>query len=139
MRSTLTGGLIALVLVGTACHKMTVLSWAELGAMRPGTVWVTYSDASVAEVSGPQIFGDTLVGYVSGEFTEIPTGQVQQVTMRESAKGKTIALVVASTAAAAGLAAFMAGSGVFGKSHNTDCYDTPEADECVNGLIYRFR
>jgi len=131
MRSTtLTGGLIA-VLVVAACHKMTALSWNEMDAMRPGQVWVTYSDQTVQEVSGPKRFGDTLVGYIAGEFTEIPTAQIKQVTIREPARGKTVALVVAGTAAAVGLAAFMAGSGLFGSS--VDCFDQPEHPDCLNG------
>ena len=120
-----------LQVVGTACHKMTALSWSELDAMRPGQVWVTYSDQTIAELSGPQRFGDTLVGYIAGEFTEIPTAQIKQVTMRESAKGKTIALVAASTAVAAGLAVWMAGAGEPSEKDQVDCNDVPDDPRCT--------
>lgn len=131
MRSTLISGLVAVAVVGAACHKMTALTWAELNAMKPGQVWVTYSDETVAEVSGPQVFGDTLVGYIGGEFTEIPTAQVKLVTMRESAKGKTIALVAASTAVAAGLAWWMAGAGDPSEKDQVDCNDVPDDPRCT--------
>ena len=131
MRSTWIGGLVAVAVVGTACHKMTALSWNELDAMRPGQVWVTYSDETVAELSGPQRFGDTLVGYIGGAFTEIPTAQIKQVTMRESAKGKTIALVAASTAVAAGLAVWMAGAGEPSEKDMVDCNDVPDDPRCT--------
>ncbi len=130
MRWTLGGSLLAAVVASSACHSMTPLSWRELDGLRPSRVWVTQADQTTVEVSGPQMFGDTLVGYVNGEFKELPTADVQRVTMRRPARAKTIALVAASTAVAAGLAVWMSGLGPKPPDDEVDCGLDPDHPDC---------
>lgn len=130
MRSTAVGWLIAATLAGTACHRMTPLTWREIDGLRPSRVWVTRADQSVVEVSGPQVFGDTLVGYVNGEFQELPTAGVSRVMMRQPARGRTIALAAASTAVAAVVAVWIAGGGLGSPRDNIDCDYEPEHPDC---------
>jgi hypothetical protein len=130
-RWNLTGGLLAVVVAGTACHSMTPLSWAELEGIRPSRVWITRSDQTVVEVSGPQVFGDTLVGYVNGEFQEMATADLRRAVMRRPARAKTIGVAVAGIAVTAGLMAMMAGGD---RSINVpalpDCNDVPDDPYC---------
>lgn len=131
MRWNLGGWLLATALASTACHSMTPLSWRDLDGLRPSRVWVTQADQTTVEVSGPQVFGDTLVGYVNGEFKELPTADVQRVTIRQPARAKTIALIAASTAVAAGLAVWISNSGLFGDTSFIDCPDVPDDPRCL--------
>lgn len=110
MHSTSSGLLIATALVGTACHTMAPLNWDEVAVQRPSAVWVTRANETV-QVSGPQLFNDTLVGYVNGTFEELAISDVTQVAVRRPARAKTIALIAASTATAALVAVWMSGLG----------------------------
>lgn len=129
MRWTLASGLIATMLSGAACHTMAPLTWDELGGLRPSSVWVTRADQTVVQVSGPQVFGDTLVGYVNGEFQELPTAEVTRVAMRRPARAKTIALIAASTAGATLLAVWISGLGPK-PGAEVDCGLDPDHPDC---------
>jgi hypothetical protein len=131
MRSTSAGWLIATALAGTACHSMTPLSWREIGALRPPRVYVTHADKSIVEMSGPQVFGDTLVGYINGQFQEVPTAEIRRVAMKRPDRAKTIALIAGSTTVAVGVAVWMASSGIFGANTFLDCADVPDDPRCT--------
>jgi hypothetical protein len=93
--------------------------------------WVTLPNQSVVEVSGPKVINDTLVGYVGGEYKEIPASDVKQIRVREWNRGKTALVGVL------GLAAFGAGAYAItagGKSTPKDetggtCIENP--DRCA--------
>lgn len=123
----------ALVLAGAgaACHTLAPLSWQELDGLRPSRVWVTRADQSVVEVSGPQVFGDTLVGYVEGEFLELPTADLRRAVVRRPARARTIGLALAGTALTAAMIALVAGGEDYSNpAHFTDCDDNPEDPAC---------
>lgn len=130
MRWNLGGALILTALAGTACHSMTPLTWRELDGLRPSRVWVTRADQSVTEVSGPQVFGDTLVGYVNGAFQELATAEVTRLAMRRPARAKTIALIAASTAGAALLGVWMSGLGPNPPDEEVNCGLDPDHPSC---------
>jgi hypothetical protein len=131
MRRQLLGGLLAAAVAGTACHTLTPLSWDELEGIRPSRVWVTRADQSVVEVSGPQVFGDTLVGYIDGEFSEMPTADLRRAVVRRPARARTIALAVAGTALTAALVAMVAGGEPYVNPRQfVDCDDDPEHPDC---------
>lgn len=132
MRSLPIGRLLFATVALTACHSMTPLSWSEVAGLRPSRVWVTHADQSVAEVSGPQVFGDTLVGYVNGGFVELPTAAIKQVVMRRPARGKTMALVAASIAGAAAVAVVVSSIGAPDAKDGVNCddYDPGEHPLC---------
>jgi hypothetical protein len=131
MRSIMVGLLIAATASGAACHTMRPVTLGELGAMRPSEVRVTRADQSVVVVSGPQTFGDTLVGYVNGQFEEMPGVGLKQMLVRRSARGRTAALVAAGAVGIAALAALVSGAGDYrNPADRHDCYDDPEAPGC---------
>ena len=123
--------LAAVALVATACHTMAPLTMRELNTLRPPHAWVTDQDESVYQISGPQVYGDTIVGYVNGQFREVPQSSVKQVAVRRLNRGKTIALIAASTAAATGIAVWMSGSGLFSDRDDVDCNDVPDDPRCM--------
>jgi hypothetical protein len=88
---------------------MKTVSIEDLDAKRPSRAWITRSGGAVVEVSGPQVYNDTLVGYVSGQFEEMPVSGVRQVVVRERDKAKTIALLAAGAAAGTVLAMLITG------------------------------
>lgn len=131
IRSIRTASVVATLLLGTACHTMARLSWEDVAGQRPSRVWITQADQSVVELSGPQIFGDTLVGYVKGEFLELPTAAVQQVVVRRPALARTVALIAVSTAGAAAVAVWMSGLGPQPKDDDpVDCGFDPDNPAC---------
>ena len=95
----------------TACKTMRPVTLEYLRSAQPSRVWVTRADQSVVIVSGPQVLGDTLVGYVGQTFEEIPAAAVKQVKVRMSAPGKTVALVAGSVIGFAAFAYVLAGTG----------------------------
>jgi hypothetical protein len=123
-------GLMAVLLAATACHTMQPLTMEELNTLRPQHAWVTDENSSTFMISGPQVFGDTVVGYVEGRFRELPGSDLKQVAIRRPDRKKTIMLAVASTAAAVGVGVIISGTGLFGRTPGTDCNDVPDAPEC---------
>ena len=131
MRSTLVAGLAAAALIGSACHTMVPLTWEDVQAQRPASVYVTM-DQSTVEVSGPLLYGDTLVGYVGADFQELRTGDISKVTVRRSAKGKTMALVAASIVGAGAIAVVISGVGSASERDQIDCdYDETNDPRCT--------
>ena len=130
MRSKLVGALAASMLVGAACHTMAPLTWEEVATIHPPRVSVTLDDQSVVVVSGPQMFGDTLVGYIGGDFQELPTSNIKQVVVKRAAKGKTMALVAASIAGAAAIGVLISSVGEPSERDQVDCDYEPEDPRC---------
>ena len=130
MNSKFVGALAATMIVGASCHTMAPLTWEEVTTFRPARVSVTLDDQSVVVVSGPQMFGDTLVGYVGGDFQELPTASIKQVVVKRSAKGKTMALVAASIAGAAALGVLISSVGDPSDRDQVDCDYEPEDPRC---------
>ena len=111
MRSTLSASLILGMLSTAACHTMRPVALEQLGAIRPGQVWVTRTDQTVVLVSGPQIVNNRLVGFVNGEYQVMPAADVKQVLMRRPATARTATLVAAGAAGAAALVALLSSNG----------------------------
>ncbi|HUL03397.1 MAG TPA: hypothetical protein VLV16_09245 [Gemmatimonadales bacterium] len=118
-------------LSSVACHTMAPATLDQLGTMKPSRAWVTLGDKSVVEISGPQIMGDTLVGYVNGVYQELPAATVKSVTVQKTSTGKTVALVVASTVAFGGFAYLItsAASNQDDKGPTVECQENP--DRCM--------
>jgi len=123
--------LVFAALASAACHTMVPMSFEEVGTVRPGTVYVTRDDQTVLELTGPQVFGDTLVGYIGGTFHELDRDEVARVTVKRNAKGKTMALVAASIAGAAAVGVMISGLGEEGQTANVDCNDVPDDPRCM--------
>ena len=123
--------LVAASFSSLACHTKAQATLDQLGTIKPSRAWVTLGDKSVVEISGPQVLGDTLVGYVNGVYQELPAAEVKGVTVQKSATGKTVALVAASTLAFGGFA-YLITSSASSKSDNgptVECQENP--DRCM--------
>jgi len=131
MRVTVVGFVIAVTVSSVGCHTMRPVTLDQLGAMRPAQAWVTRADQSTVIVSGPQTFGDTLVGYVNGQFEEIPVASLQKIVVRRRAGGKTAALVAAGALGIAALAVAISSSGDYRNPADLlDCDDDPDQLGC---------
>ena len=132
MRSKSVCYLIAATLVASACHTMKPLTWSELEGLRPNRAWITHEDDRVVQVSGPQVYGDTLVGYMDGAFREVPTATIKQVVVKRPARAKTIGLIAASTAVATVVGVWISGLGESDKKYEVNCddYDPGQHPDC---------
>lgn len=63
-----------------------------LSTTRPTQVWVR-TDQRTVMLEGPRLLGDTLVGFVDGEYREFLPGEVRGVDVRKPARGRTALLV----------------------------------------------
>ena len=62
-----------------------------ISSKHPRTVWLTRSNHAVLRVDGPRLVGDTVVGSVGGEYTEVPLSDVTRAVAVQPSHGKTIA------------------------------------------------
>lgn len=62
-----------------------------IAAKQPRRVWITKQNRSVVRMDGPRMLGDTVIGSVAGEYTEVPLSEVTRIAAEQSSKGKTIA------------------------------------------------
>lgn len=122
--------LIATALLSAGCHTMRPITLDELGGIRPSQVWVTRGDQSVLVVTGPQLFGDTLVGYVNGTFEEMPTAGVTRMLVRRPARGKTVALLAAGTVGLAAVTMLLTGNSDYQENKTGQCIENPDRPEC---------
>ena len=92
MRATLT---VLLAMVAGCTTVASIQSPARyIAGQKPRTVWLTKANRSVVRVDGPRMVGDTVVGSVSGEYTEIPLSEVTHASAVQADKGKTILAAV---------------------------------------------
>lgn len=116
--------MVAAVLVA-GCHTMRPVPAADLRASRlPERVWVTRADHSIVVVNDPQLSGDTLRGYVFGEYQQIPVSQAVAIREQHRAPARTAALVVSATAVT------LAGIVLMGNSKDVG----GNAQTCTTGL-----
>ena len=132
MRFSRTAAIVGAVITAAGCHQMATLSFDEVASLRPARVYVTQADnGSVMEVSGPQVYNDTLVGYVNGQFTELPASDLKKMVVKRPARAKTIALFAAGTATAAVIGYWISGLGKPSERDLVDCdYDETNDPRC---------
>lgn len=132
MRITMVGGLIATALASAACHTLKPVTLEQVSVAKPSELTVTRGDQSVVVVSGPQVIGDTLLGYVNGKFEELQAADLKQMRMRVPARGRTTALIIATTVGIAGAAWLVTGGGGFVDAKSLlDCDDDPDQVGCM--------
>jgi hypothetical protein len=81
-------------LTSTACRTMKPVSLEQLNVLKPDRVWVTDADRPVVVVSGPHVVGDTLVGFVNGNYEQLPNAGLKRVTAQTLAPTRTALLAV---------------------------------------------
>lgn len=84
------------LLIGAACTTVAPIQSPAtyIAGNKPRSVWLTRTNKSVVRVDGPRMVGDTVVGAVSGEYTEIPLSDVTHASAIQADKGKTILAAV---------------------------------------------
>jgi len=109
------GALWSLLVIGlTACSTMGPIAAREyIPVNRPNQIWVTGRDNAVVKVQVPRLLGDTLVGYVNGEYHEMMLSQTKQVRARVPQPGRTVLAIGAGVGAVVGVAYLIAGTEVF--------------------------
>ena len=109
-----TVSLLILVTV-TGCSTMQPVARPReyFQGRKPKTVWITKESANtMIAVTAPQLVGDSLVGFIEGEYVEIPMGEVQGIQAKQYARGRTVGFILGMTAAAiAGLLLMGSGTG----------------------------
>jgi hypothetical protein len=102
----------ALMLSLGACTSFGPVSAREyLPIEHPSNIWITRSDNTVVKMQAPKLLGDTLVGYVNGEFQEMRLSQTKQIQAKRPQPGRTALAVGAGVLAVAAISAVVAGSG----------------------------
>jgi len=126
--------LVAFASSTVACHSYVLVRQPLefIASQRPPEVIVTGSDGAKFSISGPQVFGDTVVGYVNGQYQEVKFNNVGQVRVRQNANGKTALLIIGGAAGVVGIAWFVSGLGAATQTGNvvTDCDDDPTQPGC---------
>lgn len=132
MRSIMVWALLLAGLSGAACSTKKTVTMDELNAMKPLKAWVTEKDKSVVLVAGPQVVGDTLVGYINGVYEEMPAAQLTQVMVETPAKTRTYLLVGGITVAVGGMVYALIGANSSEKYVGSDyCEEHPEDPDCA--------
>jgi hypothetical protein len=125
--------ILAVAFSGTACYTMRPISYEQLGVARPGAVYITRPDQSVVVLETPRVFGDTLVGYIKGEFQELSKTELnpQLYRVRQMAGVRTAALVTAAAVGAGTFVFLVSGAGRSVNPEDTrDCEDDPYQAGC---------
>jgi hypothetical protein len=126
----LTAVLLPLVALATACSTLAPVREAPtafITAHAPDAVWITKTDNSVVVLAGPKVLGDTLGGFVGRDYVEILLSNVQSLSARRPAKGRTALLIGGISLAAGGVAYAILSSG--GSSGAPICTN-PEPNAC---------
>jgi hypothetical protein len=134
MRTVFLRRAIALVMVilMTACTSMQPVSQPRefMATRQPSVVWVSKaSEPNMFAMDAPKLIGDSIVGFIEGEYTEIPIPQIRSMQARQYSRGRTVAFALGTAAAALGAFLLIKGGGGAG---------TDMIDEDDIGII-RFR
>lgn len=96
----------------TACHKMGPVTPSDyITTNQPTWVLVTEADGEVSVFQGPKMVGDTLTGFVRGEYRELHLSNVKEVAARQPHRKKTILSLAAGALITGGLLYLISGSG----------------------------
>jgi hypothetical protein len=95
-----------LLLTMTGCTVMAPVAGPKefIPVHEPSIVWVRASgSAQTIALEGPRLVGDTIVGFVEGEYTELPLAQIETMRARQFSRGRTTTLLAGMGALAVGL------------------------------------
>ena len=121
----LCGGLVVAMIAACTSVEPVQQPAKYIVGKQPRTVWLTKANHSVVRMDGPRMLGDTVIGSVGGEYTEVPLSEVTRVAAEQSSKGKTIAAAtIGGAAVAAALIVIFKHSGSSSNSVNDQIADT---------------
>jgi hypothetical protein len=94
---------VLVLALNVACHQMHAVPAAHVNsADLPPRIWVTSVDRSTVILDAPRVSGDTLAGWVSGQYHEMLLSQTKTIETREPAPTRTALLVTATSLVALG-------------------------------------
>jgi len=105
---------IAALLMGivSACSTYRPISAREyIPISHPTAVYITNPDNTVTMMQLPKLLGDTLVGYVNGDYREMNLSQVKQMNAKVPANGRTALAVGGGVLAVVAVGALISGTG----------------------------
>lgn len=126
--------LVATVVLGSltvsavACHRYMLVARPLdfIATQKPAQVLVTRTDGTTYSITGPQVFGDTVVGYVNGQYQQINFNTPGQVRVRSAARAQTALLIGMGVVGLAGIVYLVTGSFGSGRSDGMmACDDDP--------------
>jgi hypothetical protein len=127
MRTVSVIGASAALLLVVACYDLRPLPPAQLNAAGlPARIWVTSTDHATVPFDAPRITGDTLAGFVHGEFREMRLFETTAIRARTMATGRTAVLGVLTGVATLGAFIYL-------ESRR----DVGNAQVCLNALDQR--
>jgi hypothetical protein len=107
MKSTIKKTVALMILVSlTACSTMQPVEQprAFLESRTPSVIWLSKSsDRTMVAIDAPKLVGDSIVGFVEGEYTEIPLVDVKAMQARQYSRKKTTAFLIGAGAVVVGL------------------------------------
>ena len=107
----------------TACSSMQPVAQPRefLQARQPAVVWLSKdADQTMVAVDAPRLLGDSIVGFVEGEYTEIPIASVRSMQAKQYSRSKTVTFLVGVAAATAALIFVVAGGTGSGEDMNSE-------------------
>ncbi len=92
-RLALLAGAVGLVSTA-ACHTMQPIQPSQLISTPVARIWVTGADRTTVVLHGPRLNGDTLGGFVDGQYREMLLSDARTIQHRAPAPGRTAAMGV---------------------------------------------
>ena len=115
---------LGLLLTMTACTSMQPVAQPRefMATRQPSVVWVSKaSEPNMFALDAPKLVGDSIVGFIEGEYTEIAIPQIRAMQARQYSRGRTVAFALGTAAAAIG--AFLLIQGGHGATPDQDGED----------------
>ena len=115
---------LGLLLTMTACTSMQPVAQPRefMATRQPSVVWVSKaSEPNMFALDAPKLIGDSIVGFIEGEYTEIPIPQIRAMQAKQYSRGRTMAFALGTAAAAVG--AFLLIKGGHGATPDQDGED----------------
>jgi hypothetical protein len=116
------GVALVLLVMMTACSTMQPVAQPRdfLLTRQPAVIWLSKSsDQTMVAVDAPKLLGDSIVGFVEGDYVEIPIKDVKSMQARQYSRSRTTAFLLGAGALAVGLALIVTG----GLGSNSDMID----------------
>jgi hypothetical protein len=105
----------------------------QLTSTSVSRIWVTESDRTTVVLDAPRIDGDTLAGFVDGQYREMLLSETQGIKALAPAPGKTAAVGVAVGVAALSLFVYLANRSYVGDGQTCYIPKTGDVVPCCAG------
>lgn len=112
---------LPMLVMVTACSTMQPVARPRefMQARQPSIVWVDHAGQQMVSIEGPQLMGDSIVGFIEGEYTEIPMSQIRSMQAKQYSRSRTTAFLAGMVAVAAA-AIFLVSGGTGSTSDQID-------------------